>query len=157
MFTALLTVTVPAVFAPSALKSVASTFPLPSLTVIVITSSPAVDRPDKLANEVAAILPVTTPFVLAAIAFSSATVEALLISTVAEVATTKLSSVTNAAVTSSVVPWMFIALLTVTCPDVFSPIALKSVASTFPLPSVIVTNAVLAVTLELSVTNASVT
>ena len=158
MFTALLTVTVPPVFPPSVLKSVASKLsPALSLTVIVIKSVPDVDRSDRLANEEAAILPVITP-ALGANAFSSATLEASLISTVAEAATTLVSSVTNAAVTSSVSPWMFTALLTVTVAPVFPPIALKSVASMFVVPaSVIVTNAVLATTLVSSVTNAAVT
>ena len=99
MFTALLTVTVPPVFPPSVLKSVAFKLsPALSFTVIVIKSVPAVARPDRLANEVAAILPVITP-ALGASAFSSATVESLLISTVALAANTLVSSVTNAAVT----------------------------------------------------------
>ena len=61
-------------------------------------------------------------------ALTSATVAVPEILTVAVAATTELAGVTNAAVTSLMVPVMLIAFVTVTIPMVAEPIALKSVA-----------------------------
>ena len=71
---------------------------------------------------------VTTP-ASAAIRLRLAIEGLSLIATVALAATTLVEASTKAALTSDVVPLMFIALETVTVPPVLPPSALKSVAS----------------------------
>ena len=153
--TALDTVTVPAVLPPRVLKSDAVTASVsPSLTVIVIASVEAVVKAPRLANELAARVAVTTPEVLAAMAFNSAIDGVPVTVTAASSNTTKVSAVTNAAVTSATLPVIATALVTVTCPVVFPPIALNSVAVIAVVStSLTVTVASLTTTLVPSVTN----
>ena len=127
--TAFVTVTVPAVLPPSVLRFAAvNADASASFTVIVITSVPAVVRDPKLARESAASVAVTTPVVLAAIAFNSEIVGVSSIVTAASDTSTKVPAVTKAAVTCAVVPEIATAFVTVTVPAVFPPMALKSSA-----------------------------
>ena len=155
----MVTVTVPAVLPPSALRFAAVTpAPVVSFTVTVMTSVPAVVRAPRFDNESAAKVAVTTPVVFAAILFNAVIDGLPLIVTAASSTTTKVSVVTKAAVTCAAVPLIATALVTVTNPVVAPPIALNSaaviaVAST----SLIVTVASLTETLVSSVTKAAVT
>ena len=88
---------------------------------------------------------------------SSVIVGLPVIVTVADSAITFVPPVTNAAVTCAGLPVILIALVAVTSPSVFPPIALNSVAPiSVPLPSLRVTVADSAITFVPSVTNAAV-
>ena len=127
-FTPVVNVTSPAVFPIISAPCCAVTA---SVTVIVIISVLAVDKPvDSCSNTLwfaVANVAVTAP-AAAAIAFNSAIVGVSDIFGFADAATTFVAAVTNAAVISSIVPFIIISFDTVTVPELFPPILDNTVA-----------------------------